>query len=399
MKTLFLDVEKIKNTHGLSVARAAEELQSLYTDGIYKWYASLWDKDIGGFYYSESARDTDGFLPDIESTAQLLGYVEELGICDTLLDLPAKMRAKLVRFIQGLQDKDDGYFYHPQWGKGVNESRKARDMSNAVNTLKKLGASPLYPTALERIEAATKSNSKNDEGSTVPEFLRSADALTEYLKSFGINENSYSAGHKTTSISMQIKAAGLADVCGEFLDSTQYENGLWEKELTYRAANGLMKISCAYTTLKRPFPNLQRAFESAVDIAVGDIPVGAIVDVFNPPFVLVNLLENMQLTGDTENYNAAKAALRERAEELLLATKRKVEVFLKPNGSFSYLPNASSSTSQGCRASLGVNEGDVNGTSLGLGSRKRTLRILDIDPSGCCDERDREVFFNLLGEV
>ncbi|MBQ8321605.1 MAG: hypothetical protein IJX92_04500 [Clostridia bacterium] len=398
MKTLFLDVEKIKNTHGTAVARAAEELQSLYTDGIYRWYASLWDKDIGGFYYSESARDNDGFLPDIESTAQLLGYVEELRICNTLLELPESMKRKLIKFIQGLQDKDDGYFYHPQWGKGVNESRKARDMNNAVNTLKKLGAAPLYPTAIERIERAAKVSGLKDVSSTVPEFLRSAEALSKYLKSFNINENSYSAGHKTTSISTQIKAAGLSDVCGEFLDSTQYENGLWEPELTYRSANGLMKISCAYATLKRPFPNLQRAFNSAVDIAVGGIPVEAIVDVFNPPYVLLNLLENMLLTGDLENYNAAKAALRDRAEELLLATKRKVEVFLKPNGSFSYLPKASCPTSQGCRASLGVNEGDVNGTSLGLGSRKRTLRILDIDPSGCCNERDRAVFFALLGE-
>ena len=399
MKTLFLDVEKIKNTHGAAVARAAEELQSLYTNGIYRWYASLWDKDIGGFYYSESARDNEGFLPDIESTSQLLGYVEELGICNTLMELPESMKRKLIKFIQGLQDKDDGYFYHPQWGKGVNESRKARDMNNAVNTLKKLGAAPLYPTAVERIEAAYKNNSLNSEGNTVPEYLRSADALTEYLKSFKINENSYPAGHKVTCISGQVKAAGFADLCGEFLDCTQYENGLWEEKLSYQASNGLMKISCAYTNLGRPFPHLDRAFDSAIDIAVADIPTSAIVDVFNPPYTLLNLLENMKLTGDEENYAKAKARLRERAVELLEATKKKVEVFLKPNGSFSYLPKASCPTSQGCRASLGVNEGDVNGTSLGLGSRKRTLRIIDIDPSGCCDERDREVFFDLLGET
>lgn len=398
MRILNANYEKIKNTHGKEVCDAFCELQSLYTDGIYKWYASLWEKDIGGFYYSHSARDTEGFLPDIESTAQLLGYVEELGLVPNLIDLPEGMKIKLINFFRGLQDKDDGYFYHPQWGKGVNESRKARDMNNAVNTLKKLGSAPLYPTAVERIEAARKEKSLNSEGNTVPEYLRSAEALTEYLKSFKINENSYPAGHKVTCISGQVKAAGFADLCGEFLDSTQHENGLWEEKLSYQASNGLMKISCAYTNLGRPFPHLERAFDSAIDIAVSDIPVTAIVDVFNPPFTLLNLLENMKLTGDEENYVKSKARLRERAVELLLATKKKVEVFAKPDGSFSYLPKASCPTSQGCKASLGVDEGDVNATSLALGSRKRTLWILDIDAGYMCDSSDAEIFLNLLGE-
>lgn len=398
MKILNANYDKIKTTHDKETYEAFCELQSLYTDGIYKWYASLWEPKIGGFYYSISARDNDGFLPDIESTAQLLGYVEELGLVPNLIDLPDGMKKKLIAFLQGLQDKDDGYFYHPQWGKNVNESRKARDMSNAINTLKKLGSSPLYPTALDRIAKASAEKTANAEESTIPAFLRSADALKEYLESFKINENSYLAGHKTTSISAQIKAAGLSDVCGEFLDSTQHENGLWENELTYRASNGLMKISCAYTTLGRPFPNLQKAFDSAIDVAAGDIPVTALVDVFNPPFTLLNLLENMKLTGDDENYKKAKSRLRERGAELLRATKKKVEVFAKPDGSFSYLPKASSSTSQGCKASLGVDEGDVNATSLALGSRKRSLWILDIDAGYMADADDTRIFLELLGE-
>ena len=398
MKILSANYDKILSTHGKETYDAFCELQSLYTDGIYKWYAGLWEKEIGGFYYSESARDNEGFLPDIESTAQLLGYVEELGLVPELINLPEGMKKKIIAFLQGLQDKDDGYFYHPQWGKGVNESRKARDMNNAVVTLKKLGTAPLYPTAVERIEKATLENRASDENSTVPEFLRSKEALVEYLNSFKINENSYTAGHKTTCISGQVKAAGLADVCGEFLDSTQHDNGLWEEELTYRASNGLMKISCAYSNLGRPFPNLQRAFDSAIDIAVGDIPVTAIVDVFNPPYTLLNLLENMKLVGDEENYIKAKKRLRERGAELLRATKRKVEVFAKPDGSFSYLPKASCPTSQGCKASLGVDEGDVNATSLALGSRKRTLWILDIDAGYMANKEDTEIFLKLLGE-
>jgi len=149
MKILNANYEKIKQTHDKATYDAFCELQSLYTDGIYKWYASLWEPDIGGFYYSLSARDTEGFLPDIESTAQLLGYVEELGLVPNLIDLPEGMKKKLIAFLQGLQDKDDGYFYHPQWGKEVTDgylSRRARDLSRAVSVLNTLGASPTYDT-------------------------------------------------------------------------------------------------------------------------------------------------------------------------------------------------------------------------------------------------------------
>ena len=39
---------------------------------ILDWLGSLYDAESGGFYYSISARDTDGFLPDLESTYQAI---------------------------------------------------------------------------------------------------------------------------------------------------------------------------------------------------------------------------------------------------------------------------------------------------------------------------------------
>ncbi len=37
---------------------------------ILSWLASLYDPKTGGFYYSVSARDSDRFFPDLESTYQ-----------------------------------------------------------------------------------------------------------------------------------------------------------------------------------------------------------------------------------------------------------------------------------------------------------------------------------------
>ena len=50
---------------------------------LIRWWAGLYDPEIGGFYYSNSARDNAGFLPDMESTYQILWRLH-----DFIPDLP-----------------------------------------------------------------------------------------------------------------------------------------------------------------------------------------------------------------------------------------------------------------------------------------------------------------------
>ena len=61
-------------------AAALERMFTLYGDGMYKWMARLWEPEIGGFYYSNSARDYEGFLPDVESTAQAIHALKNNGL-------------------------------------------------------------------------------------------------------------------------------------------------------------------------------------------------------------------------------------------------------------------------------------------------------------------------------
>jgi hypothetical protein len=220
----------IKNNYNAATADAVRDLYSLFDDGIYKWLASLWDKDEGGFYYSRSARDNEGFFPDIESTAQAFGNLESSGIIETYDDIPLSMKKKAIAFMQAKQDPEDGYFYHAQLGKDVSTSRRARDLGHAVGTIQRFGAKPLYPTAIERIEAAMANGAQEAEDSTVPEHLRSKEAFLEYLNSLNINGvdkpgNSYSVGHRIGQQAAEIRAAGLTDVCIDFLNSTQKSNG------------------------------------------------------------------------------------------------------------------------------------------------------------------------------
>ena len=76
---------------GVEVVKAYQELYSIHSDKICSWLGGLYDHEIGGFYYSNSARDNeyvelDGvkhyFLPDIESTHQATNLLKSSGMLD-----------------------------------------------------------------------------------------------------------------------------------------------------------------------------------------------------------------------------------------------------------------------------------------------------------------------------
>ncbi len=380
MNPLYLDYDGIKNKLGVDIADAFADMQKIFTDGIVDWFAGLWDDRIGGFYYSKSARDHEGFLPDVESTAQALGNLTDAGMFDGIA-VPFDMRNKAASFVRGLQDPDDGFFYHPQWGKNIGNSRRGRDLYNSLGLLKDAGEEPLYKSALERIESDSKKTDEEKENTTIPEHLRSKEAFLAYLEGLGINKNSYPAGHKIGAEQPLITAAGLTDVAIDFLNSHQYENGLWEKELNYASSNGLMKISAAYRGFKRRMPMLMKAFESSLEIAISDLPLDGegITSTYNTFYTIDNVFTALKETGDEELIAAANKKLLERAPELIRMTAKKLSAYLRPDGSFSYCTHQSCITSQGAVASLGAYEGDVNATVIAIGTRRRLGLFLGAD--------------------
>ena len=90
-----------KGGNGDDIVEAYKELYSAHSDRICTWLGGLFDSEIGGFYYSNSARDHEHFLPDIESTVQVIRFLQKHGIAEksSTLDLiPDWMREKLVEF-------------------------------------------------------------------------------------------------------------------------------------------------------------------------------------------------------------------------------------------------------------------------------------------------------------
>ena len=120
---------------------ALRELNALY-DGTKTcvWMANLWDVERGGFYYSNSARDNEPFRPDLESTNQLTGWLQDNGACVDYNNqvnnmFPNDLKMRIVDFAKNMQCATDGYFYHPQWPQGtdkLNTDRYGRDLSWGV---------------------------------------------------------------------------------------------------------------------------------------------------------------------------------------------------------------------------------------------------------------------------
>ena len=359
--------ESYEKFFGREAALELEKLYGIFDAGTLTWAARLLDPEIGGFYYSNSARDNEGFLPDVESTTQLVGVLSgadfgKYGSADNAF--PEQMKEGIVRFVSGLQDPDDGYFYHPQWGKNVNTSRSGRDLDSSLGLLRRFGGKPLYETPLER--------GKKGDSASLPEHLRSWEALLAWLEGLGLNEyhKSYSVAHTISSIRTQIAAAGYAEQLIEWINSKQCESGLWEEgPLDYAKFNGLLKISTCYETYNVPFPRLALGVQACIDTVFSQAPTCAIVDIYNPWVALGILLPNAKAHSAPEEYEAALDLVKKNAPELFKRTREKLLEFRKADGSFSYFKDRSSATSQNVPAAVpNTNEGDGNATALATGT-------------------------------
>lgn len=351
---------------GKEVVTAMKEHYELYGEELYLWLAGLYDAGIGGFYYSNSGRDNEPFLPDIESTEQATNLLLGSGLINDTTDLPEKMREGIVAFAKSLLDPEDGYIYHPQWGKEINDSRRGRDLTWAKQLEEQYRFTLPYPTALDRL---ARSERTDGEESVLAEHLRTPEALIAYLDELDWQGDAYYAGNMVAAQALQIVAAGLTDTAVKYLNEKQNpETGLWGERQGYYAINALLKISGAYTTFKSVFPNAMKAARSAIECLTSDEKCLTCCYHYNAWFSLTNIRELLNNYGGEEGKREAEEILEElirTAPETIRATRKKVLAFAKPDGGFSYLPHCSTGFSQKMPVSIHQTvESDVNASVI-----------------------------------
>ena len=375
------------------VAAFKEHMDTL-GDELYIWVAGLWNREIGGFYYSNRARDNEHFLHDVESTAQALGWLEGCKMFEDFGDsyvraIPEDMKAALKKFVLGLQSPEDGYFYHPQWGKNIKLSRRSRDLGWSLGLIKALGLQPLYdsPTGVKGSLGAplqlVVENGEEKKTNTLPDYLQSTEALRVFLDGLDIYHRSYNGGNDLSALRSELEAAGpeIVRYVFDYLNGLQNpENGLWSDNSDYYAVNGLMKIGMVYTYFKEPLPNYEKAIRSAIYAVTSDeVPTG-ITSIYNPWVCISATIDTVRLSHGDGEADRLRALVRENAAAMIKATSKKLAPYRKPDGGYSYCVECSAWTSQGAPVALkNTAESDVNATAIATNGTLRCMcRALDI---------------------
>ena len=343
---------------------------------LIRWWAGLYDPDFGGFYYANSARDNDGYYPDMESTYQVL-----LQLKDFVPDLPAffgeKITEKIVDFYRTRQDPDDGYFYHPQWSRAVsraNVMRYSRDQDWAIAVLEWLGSEPLYPTAIDRV-------SGEDGGTVSTEWQPNESSVRAYISNLLNTTSCEHWGNQIETQATTFYATGMLDTVLDILDARINSTyGLWvqnyssaidryinlagNNETPYGLYTNAYKIAKCYNIAGRPIPYALKMAENAIKAICSRDPGARVTYLFNPWATLGNVRENLVKYGAPGEVSAYDALLHENVVEMIDALGASLGRYRHDDGSYSYLQSGSKSTIYDTPVSLGLDEGDVNGNNL-----------------------------------
>ena len=284
---------KIENEYGADMAEALKALYEYYEgEKIADWIVSLFDPATGGFYYCVSARDTEGYLPDIESSQQVFGILANLGAIPLAKRhlLPNDLKRRLVTFARELQSPVDGYFYHPQWPQDKNllaTDRYGRDNGQACTIIERFPYDdngdgidevqyPKYctPTGKKcalhegtdeccKFPIAGVAAPQKTETAPTPEVTSvggnhpcydSREAFSAWLEEYnsGMKVNSGNA-HNLAAISREIANQGYMDILLDHICDKQRElfdeqvangetpTGIWQRDYNYRAVWGCYK--------------------------------------------------------------------------------------------------------------------------------------------------------------
>ena len=436
--------QRVEAELGREITNEIRKLYSLYTDDVYVWLANLYDPEIGGFYFSNSGRDNEGYLPDIESTVQALSHLASGGMFVEYGSSYAKgvtdeMREQLVNFAKSLQSPVDGFFYHPQWGTDIIAARRGRDLGWASQMLEAFGEKPLYntpggmkgslgdPPGAEPVSLLTGrlgtssvvAASKVVATAASPSYLRSLEAWAAYIDSLNLPNDSYAAGNTLAAQHNEIKAAGqeYVDYLINYLNETQIpELGLWEEikpgkdtdadptdRVNYANVNGLMKIASVYQYYNVPVPNLENALRSCIKVALypNDEGDAHVCCTYNPWVIMSIVLNGAKQSEGDERVAELRAIIMENAAELIAATFDKLVPHVREDGCFSYFEQTTCNASQKALVACATTvESDVNATAIcTTGISGNMFSALGIKKVPLYYAPDRDHFYSIINEL
>lgn len=444
----------LEATAGAETVKALREYYEIYTESFVTWCADLYDPETGAFYYSNSARNTNGYLPDIETTFQMLSMLESSGMIDHIggkpYHLPEWFLLKMANWVKGLQHPN-GYLYHPQWGQQLTDTkvtRRGRDLDYGGAILNYAGVSFTYDTPAgakgdytlvdgTKVDrdgnpiakatsalthrfvtgAAVAVSKVTPTATAVPAHLENAMAFKNYLNAFDIRGNCYWVANQLSNQTGQIAfrnselGGTLVPVLEQWLIENQNpETGTWDWKSEsdsdfsyYTASDGILKFLTLYNGLGMEFPNPDKAAKNIVKSIYTDQVAGSVCQTYNSWFALEDLFKNLNEhtkdpTATEKMISEIRESLRADAPSLIRNSLAKVLTFMKEDGSSSFGPQYSADTSQGMRVAVPkTNEGDVNGTLINnLGVANHMFNVLGYTRPKPYGKADYMVFMDIV---
>jgi hypothetical protein len=143
--------------------------------------------------------------------------------------------------------------------------------------------------------------------------------------------------------------------------------------------------------------NADKAMKSALISALSNDPISCCTQFYNPIGAISGILENLRLTGAEDDADALRRIVIEHAEKLIKATREKIVTCKRLDGSFSYDSQPRSRLSQKAPVGLGLEEGDINASSMcSTGIVYNLCGALGIPRIPIFCEKDSKIFFDII---
>ena len=417
------------------IVKAFKELYTMYTDDLVEWYANLYDPYYGAYYCTTSGKENEGFLPDIESTRQALGFLENSGMLDHLGKkwtnaFSEEFKKKIVRFAKRMQEPN-GYFYNllkTQEEIDAHLGKRGRDIGWCTGFLKELGESPTYDTPNGfkgngidwQGNPVKMSASRTDEEvhaalKNYPDYLENKETFLKYLnEEVDIINKSYVYGNQLNGTYSQIKARDEAlkllgvdySLCDTLIDwlneRIDPKTGYWSPLPTFAGTNGYFKVIIIYNSWGYPYPALEAAAKSVIDGILGDEPsTGNVCEVWNLWSALISSKQNTKFhTAEVREKTLASIneLMLNSGAEAIRNTYKKQSGYQMPDGAFAHTVTKCLTAHQGrIPVGLGLEEGDVDAIGKATnGIVSSIFDALEIEKVPIYSEREWNIYKSII---
>jgi len=362
--------------------------EECYSEDLLDWIINLHDPETGGFYFKKSAKQTVGFYPDRESTANCLGMLMRLGIFDTSRVAELYGPEKYERFknwVKEGQSDEDGFWYEEPWGIFVNTMKRDYQTSGATQLLNMIGEKPLYKTNGERLaeQAANKETLAAN-----PIYDNRFNSLKDFEKWFneGLDwTNPYVAGSTMLSDMGKLQDAGMEffDQAINLIESRISPNtghlmtydpatDSWLELVNYDSMSGTYKISAYYGESTYPskqgrdwtMPYFDKCMDSTIKVVLSDEEKYQACDIVNPWALLRNLIYSQKDVQGNPDYAAAYQRYLDALPDIIDATTDRILSIKTPDGSYTYYAGYGAAGNKGSNHGLCIADGEMSGAGM-----------------------------------